>query len=248
MFQKKMMLFVLGLTCMISWSQNELNRVDAKGLKEGLWRGTYEVSKRPRYEGVFSHGKETGVFKYFDDTKKGDVIATRDFSANDGSAYVIFYDQSKNKVSEGKVVNKLFEGPWVYYHHASSTIMSKETYVKGKLEGTRVVFYPDGKIAEEQNYKAGLKDGLYKKYAENGIVLEESNFKGDVYHGDAIFRDGIGNIASKGTFLNGKKAGIWEFYEKGKLAKEVNMSDPKAISQSFTKSKVSPEQQQKPKK
>jgi hypothetical protein len=27
-------------------------------------------------------------------------------------AYTIFYDQSKNKVSEGKVINRGFEGEW----------------------------------------------------------------------------------------------------------------------------------------
>ena len=250
MFCKKILFGLLSMSCFFSVAQtnNNINKLDSKGLKDGLWKGVYEESKRPRYEGVFSHGKETGVFKYFDDTKKGDVIATRDFSANDGSAYVIFYDQSKNKVSEGKVVNKLFEGPWTYYHHASATVMSKETYVKGKLEGLRSVYYPNGKIAEEQSFKAGLKDGPYKKYTENGVLLEESNFKSDVYNGEAVFKDGLGNMASKGNFINGKKAGVWQFYEKGKLTKEVNMSDPKAISKSFTKSKLTPEQQQKPKK
>ena len=38
------------------------------------------------------------------------------------------------------------------------------------------------------------------------------------------FKDGNGVIVSKGQFVNGKKAGIWQFYEKGKLIKEVNMS------------------------
>jgi antitoxin component YwqK of YwqJK toxin-antitoxin module len=39
-----------------------------------------------------------------------------------------FYDQNKNKVSEGKVVNKLFEGQWKYYHQASKNIMTTENY------------------------------------------------------------------------------------------------------------------------
>ncbi|MNK99008.1 hypothetical protein D3C87_1193890 [compost metagenome] len=102
MISKKIIFGLLFLTALVSNAQTDINKVDAAGKKDGLWKGTYAESKRPRYEGTFDHGKETGVFKFFDDTKKGDIVATRDFSANDGSSYTIFYDQNKNKVSEGK--------------------------------------------------------------------------------------------------------------------------------------------------
>lgn len=206
------------------------NQLDSNGKKDGLWKGFYEESKRPKYEGTFSHGKETGTFKFFDDTKLGSVIATREFSPIDGSAYTIFYDQSKNKVSEGKVVNKVFEGEWKYYHHASKVVMTIENYKNGKLNGLRSVFYPNGKIAEEIQYKNDLKEGVYKKYSENGVVLEEALYKNDEYNGLTIFRDGEGTIVSQGKFLNDKKVGVWQFFEKGKLVKETNMSNLKAAN------------------
>jgi antitoxin component YwqK of YwqJK toxin-antitoxin module len=215
-------------------SQTDFNKLDAKGKKQGVWKGFYEESKRPRYEGTFEHGKEIGIFNFFDDTKAKSIIATREFNAKDNSAYTIFYDQNKNKVSEGKVINKVFEGQWKYYHLASKNIMTTEHYSKGKLEGLRTVFYSNGKIAEEIIYKNNFKNGFYKKYTENGIVLEESIFKNDQYSGLAIFRDSNGNTVSKGQFVNGKKAGIWQFFEKGKLIKEMNMSFP----ENTTKSKL----------
>lgn len=211
-------------------AQTGLNQLDEKGKKHGLWKGVYEESKRPRYEGTFSHGKEVGVFKFFDDTKAGTVIATREFNSADNSAYTIFYDQDKNKVSEGKVVNKVFEGQWKYYHHASKNVMTIENYKNGKLEGMRTVFFTNGKIAEEATYKNNLKEGIYKKYAENGIILEETIYKNNVYEGLAVFKDGDGNVVSKGRFVKGKKSGIWQFFEKGKLVKEVNMSVPENTS------------------
>jgi antitoxin component YwqK of YwqJK toxin-antitoxin module len=207
-------------------AQTGTNAVDATGKKDGLWKGIYQESKRPRYEGTFNHGKEKGLFKFFDDTKSGSVIATREFSAQDNSAYTIFYDQANNKVSEGMIVNKLFEEQWKYYHKASNVVMTIENYKNGKLEGLRSVFYPSGKIAEESYYKKNLKEGAKKIYAENGIVLEESIYKNNKYNGTAIFRDALGNIASSGVFLNNKKVGIWTFYEKGKQVKQVNMSFP----------------------
>ena len=90
---KYMTIFILAST--LSFSQ-EYNKLDTQGKKDGLWNGVYEESKRPRYEGTFEHGKEVGLFKFFDDTKAGTVIATREFNKNDNSCYTIFYNQKSN--------------------------------------------------------------------------------------------------------------------------------------------------------
>jgi antitoxin component YwqK of YwqJK toxin-antitoxin module len=237
MIYKRIIIGLLFLNAFLVSAQDS-NKLDANGKKDGVWKGVYEVSKRPRYEGTFNHGKETGIFKYFDDTKKGDVLATRDFSANDGSAYNIFYDQSKNVVSEGKVIGKNYEGEWKYYHKASKIIMAVENYKNGKLEGPRTVYYPNSKVAEEMTYKNGKKEGVYKKFGQNGIILEQTTYANDQYNGDAVFYDSDGVVASKGKFLNGKKAGMWQFFLKGKLTKEVNMSDPKSSYKADSKPKM----------
>lgn len=218
--------FILLLVAQNIFSQ-ETNKLDAKGLKDGLWKGIYETTKRPRYEGTFSHGKETGTFKFFDDTQAGTVIATRAFNPKDNSCYTIFYNQKSNKVSEGKVVNKIYEGEWKYYHEDLPSIMAREFYKNGKLNGKRTVYFKNNTIAEEVNYSNGLREGTYKNYTEKGVLLEESNYIKDEFHGAAIFRDPENNIVAEGKFKNGKKAGIWKFYEMGKLVSEENMSKQK---------------------
>lgn len=221
-------LFLLNFTLV---AQTNYNKLDDKGNKHGFWKGTYTDTKNLKYEGTFDHGKEVGIFTFFDNKKAKVVLATREFDPKDNSAYTIFYDQLKNKVSEGKVINKMYEGQWKYYHKASKSIMATENYSKGKLEGLRSVFYSNGKIAEEIIYKNDLKNGVYKRYTEAGIIIEESNYKNDQYDGLATFRDADdGNIVSKGKFVNGKKAGIWQFFEKGKLVKEMNMTYPQTAS------------------
>lgn len=218
------MKYILGsLLLSLSVFAQDSNKLDENGKKQGLWKGVYEQSKRPRYEGVFEHGKEVGLFKFFDDTKAGTVIATREFNPKDNSCYTIFYNQNKNKVSEGKLVNKQFEGEWKYYHENLPIVMTSENYVKGKLNGVRKVFYKSGEIAEETTYKDGLKNGIYKSYAENGFVLEESNFKNNVYDGPATYRSAANQITSQGHYKDGKKVGMWKVLEKGKL-KDVNMN------------------------
>lgn len=217
--QFQIALLLIFLPCLSSTAQTDINQLDQNGKKHGPWKGLYEESKRVRYEGTFEHGKETGTFKYYDDTKAASVLAERTFNPKDNSAYTVFFDQKKNKISEGKIVNKLREGEWTYYHENSKIPMTKERYKADKLNGLRQVYFPNGKIAEEINYIDGIREGDYRKYTPTGIVLEETFYKKGEIHGNAIFRGSDGKLASEGKFVNGLKKGIWKFYEDGKLVR-----------------------------
>ena len=216
----RLSLLMVILACGGLMAQTETNQLDQNGKKHGYWKGLYEDSKRVRYEGIFEHGNEVGTFKYYDDTKSAAVLAERTFNTKDNSAYTIFYNQKKNKISEGKIINKLREGDWIYYHENSTVPMTKERYKADKLQGLRQVYFPNGKIAEEQNYNNGIREGDYKKYTPTGIVLEESTYKKGEMHGNAVFRGSDGKMASEGKFVNGLKKGIWKFYEDGKLVRQ----------------------------
>ena len=220
---------ILLLICFNStlFSQSEFNKLDGNGYKNGIWKGVYEESKRPRYEGTFDHGKEIGLFTYFEDSKVGTVMATREFNSKDNSAFTIFFDQNKNKVSEGKVINKLHEGVWTYYHKASATVMTLENYKNGKLEGIKTINFPSGKVAELANYKNGIREGAYKKIAENGVILEESVYLNGELNGASTFKGPDGLVVAKGLFKQGKKVGIWLFYENGKLVSKDNFDTPR---------------------
>lgn len=202
-----------------------INKKDAKGERHGLWKGTYEDTKLPRYEGTFNHGKETGLFKFYDNTKGSGVVATRDFK-EDGSCLTTFFDAKGQKTAEGKEVNKQRQGEWKFYQE-NNQLLSIENYDRGKIIGVRKVFFPGSIIAEETEYVNGVKEGAYKKYADNGVVLEEAAFKAGEYHGTATYRNGKNEVIAKGQYKNGKKAGIWQYFEKGKLVKEVDMSAKK---------------------
>jgi antitoxin component YwqK of YwqJK toxin-antitoxin module len=220
-------ILILFLCCQVVFSQADSNQVDDKGRKHGVWKGVYEESGRPRYEGTFEHGVEIGVFRFFDDTKAKSIIATREFNPKENSCYTMFYDQKKNIVSEGKEIKRLREGQWKYYHKETKVIMTLENYKKGKLEGIRTVYYPNGKIVDEVLFKNGLKEGVYKKYSENGIVLENSFFKNGEYDGEAIYKDPNDLVVAKGKFKDGKKIGKWQFFINGKLSSEEDMDKPK---------------------
>lgn len=235
MLSKFYFILIFLVNISIGFSQEKINQFDTNGNRDGLWKGTYEKSKRIRYQGVFKNGKELGIFKYFDDTKAGTMIAIRDFSKGDGSCYSIFYDQKNFIVSEGTLVNKLPEKLWKYYHRESSDIMSLENYKKGKLEGLKKVFYKNNVLAEESNYKDGVLDGDYVKYAENGKLIEKSSYKDGDLHGNAIFYDGQGNLILKGQYKKGLRSGIWETYENGKVVSKENASKPNSKTFKYIK-------------
>lgn len=195
----------------------QVNQFDKDGKRHGLWRGTFEPSGRVRYEGNFEHGKEAGVFTYYDDTKAHPVIATRDFSKGPDAVWAVFFDQQKNIVSQGTLKNRQPDGRWVYFHKASKDTMTVEHYKDGKLDGERKVYYRNKALAETSNYKAGKLHGPYLKYSEKGAVLEEVNYVEGVLQGAAVYRDGAGQIASKGNYRDGQKHGTWEIYRGGKL-------------------------------
>lgn len=200
-YYKFYFLLILMVSSHFIIGQTNYNKGDDKEKKYGLWKGFYEDSKRIKYEGVFEHRKEVEIFTFYDDTKAKPIVATRVFDSTDNSAYTIFYDQLKNRVSEGRVINKLFDGQWKYYHQVSKVVMTLENYKNGKFVGLRSVYYPSGKIAEETNYRNNLKGGRYKSFSKNGIVLEESIYKNNEYNGAALFRDPSGNVVSKGDFF-----------------------------------------------
>lgn len=217
------LLFFVSLSGILL-SQNKVNQFDEQGKRHGVWRGTHKESNRVRYEGEFNHGKEIGVFKYFDDTKACSIIATRDFSKGDGSCYAVFYDQKGNKVSEGKLIDKSPDGIWKYYHFESTQLMTIENYKFGKLHGAKKIFYKDGQLAEETNYSNGIKEGIAKTFSEKGDLIDEHMYLNGRFEGKATYYDGNGNKIYEGYYKDGNKIDKWKFFEKGNEIKEVKAS------------------------
>jgi len=162
---KNLIYLILFNSCFI-FAQDTINQLDSKGLKNGYWRGFYEETKNLRFEGQFKNGNEVGTFKFYDNTKKKNLISTRKFETNN-VAYTIIYN-GNFKVSEGKTINKKREGKYLTYHYTQTEVMTEEFYKNDLLHGLRKVFYKSGEIAEECMYENGKRHGLYKKYAENG--------------------------------------------------------------------------------
>ncbi len=126
---------------------------------------------------------------------------------------------------------KLYIGAWKYYQKNSNNLLTLEYYdASGNLDGERIVYYPNGEIAEKQFYKAGKLDGVSVVFSDNKVLLSEVVYANDELHGYSKYFSPKGELVAEGLYKNGKKEGIWKYYENGQPTEERNFSNmPKYI-------------------
>ena len=223
----KPFVIILIFLATISTFSQEINQLDAKGERNGIWKKNFDGTDQPRYEGEFKHGKEIGTFKFYKLVEKKSVLsATKEFNANDNIASVKFYSSTGKLISEGKMNGQLFIGKWTYYHNKTNAVMSMENYNEnGNLNGEKLVYYENGQIAEKSNYVNGKQEGLSIWYSEIGVVLKEFQYENDELHGLSKYYDNKGQLIAEGSYRRGQKHGIWKYYTEGKLTEEKNFSN-----------------------
>ncbi|TNJ43074.1 toxin-antitoxin system YwqK family antitoxin [Tamlana fucoidanivorans] len=227
---KHLVILVLLFTSTL-FSQN-INQFDAQGKRHGIWKKYFDDTNILRYEGQFHHGKEIGVFKFYKLYKgKGILSATKTFNANDNIVEVKFMASNGKVISEGLMNGKMYIGEWKYYQKTSDKLLTLEAYNdEGKLIGERLVYYPNGNIAEKQNYANGQLQGESIIYSEKEVVLKKLQYDGGELHGPAAFYNPKGELITEGAYKRDKKNGIWKYYENGKLVDEKDFTyHPKYI-------------------
>lgn len=209
------LIFLFPVLC-----KSQENQFDDQGRRNGYWKVNFEGTNKPKFEGNFEHGKETGSFKFY---KKGfydHPTAIMNFEQKNDSVHVTYYTQQGKSISEGMMLDKKREGKWLYFHQESDSIMMTEIYKNDKLNGLQETFYKNGEPAERTYYSNGLKDGSSCIYAGNGQVTKELNYKNGQLHGKAVYYNANGTKIREGFYTDGKKSGHWKFFSDGKLESE----------------------------
>jgi len=203
------------------------NRIDSKGNKQGFWK---KFDKDILvFEGNFKDNVPVGEFKYYH--PNGKLKSITFFIQGVHQVKTTIFHPNENKASEGQYVDQLKDGEWKYWDE-------------------------DGTLIRIENYKVGKKDGVWKTYsASTGILLEELNYLNDQLYGIAntFYIDGVpctvenyinnqrngnaesyfidGKLSIKGTFYQGLKIGVWEYYDQnGKIRKIVDYKNSQEIS------------------
>lgn len=205
----------------------EINQFDANGKHHGIWKKNFDGTNILRYEGAFLHGKEIGTFKFYKNIKKKAVLtATKEFNETDNKAYVKFFASTGKVISEGHMDGKKYIGEWKYYQKTNNKLLTLEHYNDfGNLNGERMVYYPNGQIAEKKTYKNGKLDGISVVYSDTNVLLSELIYVNGELHGYAKYYSPKAELVAEGLYKNDKKVGVWKYYEDGKLTEEKNFSD-----------------------
>jgi len=227
---KQNIIFIIFLTFgMSAFTQSDINQFDEDGKRHGVWKKNFENTRSLRYVGQFEHGKEVGLFKYYQKIgRTSKLAATKEFNENDNSAYVKFVSLSGKTISEGKMKGKDYVGKWTYYHKNSEKIMTIENYSDhGQLHGVKTVFYSNQQISEEVNYQNGKKEGKETHYAPTGVAVKVYNYVEDQLHGEAKHYDERGKLTIEGQYKKNKKTGIWKYYKNGEYMDQKDFTyDP----------------------
>ncbi|MDB2463373.1 hypothetical protein N9W69_00975 [Flavobacteriaceae bacterium] len=219
-----MALLVLGGSAQ---AQEQVNQFDENGARHGLWKKYYEGTNQLRYTGTFNHGIEVGVFKYYCQSCRDQVVVIRDFDSIPGACAVTFYTDRGQLVAQGRMQDQKRIGPWVTYHKGGKTIMTKEHYIDDILDGVKNTYYPNGLLAESCTYQKGMLQGTCSYYGPGGQLIKTFTFENDQLHGPAEFYDLSGNLERTGIYSRDKKSGVWKTYVNGVLTQEEDFNDQK---------------------
>lgn len=216
----------IGIICFF-WSVafSQANQVDAKGLKQGVWRKNYPGTRIPIYEGTFKDDKPVGVFRYY--YESGAIKAVIDNKPNNNLAIVKMYFENQSLMSEGFYRNQKKDSIWVNYNEAGE-LLSTEMYANDMLNGKKIVYYlkdqlefgtlnvlsicyyennlrngnykeyhPSGKLKINGDYLKGQRVGEWQEYYNSGQIMSKQRYKSDKLHGWSYFYDKNGSQLSK---------------------------------------------------
>jgi antitoxin component YwqK of YwqJK toxin-antitoxin module len=211
----------------------QVNQVDSKGLKQGMWYKDFPGTKIHMYEGVFKDDKPVGVFKYR--YESGSIKAIVDNKPNSKLSMVKMYFENEALMSEGCYWDQKKDSIWINYNERGE-LVSAESYVDDKLNGKKIIYYlndqleagkmnmlsvtnyvndlkdgaykefhPTGKVKMTGNYAGGERIGEWVEYYNTGQVMTRVRYNRDVLHGWAYYYDKNGTQLSKTMWRDGFK-------------------------------------------
>jgi antitoxin component YwqK of YwqJK toxin-antitoxin module len=118
------------------------------------------------------------------------------------------------------------------YYLKTKTIMEREIYKNGKLNGIYKSWYEthsdtivgdNSQLYERCNYKNGKLDGLYENWFQNGQLLEQGYYKNGKLDGSCEVWHNNGRLYIRKNYKDNELHGLYEqWYQDGKLAENDN--------------------------
>ena len=223
----RLLLFFAFLFSTSLFAQTDtLNRIDAKGKKQGYWK---KCDKEILiYEGRFMNDVPVGEFKYYHANGKLKSISL--FLNGTHKVQTTLYDENGKKSAEGLFVDQQKDGLWSYYSSNSYKI-KEESYKNGVKEGSWKTYSAQtGILLEEETYSGGVLNGMKRIFYTDGdlntsiqYINGKMNGVVEAYHPDNI-------LLLRGMYHNDRQIGTWDYYDvDGKMRKSVEYEKSKPV-------------------
>lgn len=183
-----------------------INRKDAKGLKQGVWKLFYPT------------GTINRLVDYSDDRIHGYL---KEYSSNGSLINTTKYNHGVLETDVPELVKLDLETK--YYQGGAK--FSTGTFKEGVAEGAHRKYAVDGRITETKIYSngvvvsegildsAGRFQGLWKEYFSNGIIKSKGKYSNSTKIGEWVYYFQDGKIEQKGSYdRKGNTQGVWRWY------------------------------------
>jgi len=204
-----LLFFFFGISHCL-FSQDTVNRTDAAGRKNGIWRKV-DKDGHKIYDGQFTNGVPSGVFRYY--YSDGNLKAISVLSEDGKIARTQSFARSGRKIAGGNYRDEKKDSTWSYYSDYDGVLLSEESYAGGVKEGVSRTFFPNGSVAELITYKNGKKEGEWIQYYDDGMLKFRGAYINDEKDGPFIGYFPGGKVNLSGAYKAGHKDGTWTFYE-----------------------------------
>lgn len=205
------MSFLLFLSSNDINAQNDYNKTDNLGRRQGKWVD-YHENGQVRYKGQFKNNEPIGDFLYY--SENGNLIAKNTYLKKSQESVSEMYSENGQVIAKGNYLNKKKNGEWKYFSEKDGSLVLVEYYDNGFLNGESVVYFSGTQnVIEKTSYVNGVKHGPYKKYYDDGLPMVDANYKNDKLDGVFILYYHTGAPKEEGSFKDGIKIGQWKTYD-----------------------------------
>ena len=211
------------------WETNRYDMTFSNGEANGPSK-FFTEDGRIRAQGNWKNNKQDGLWhNYFSINDDGEWEPDRfdeTYSNGEKNGPATYFTEDSSIWREGNWENGKKNGLWHYYFSINDDgkwvpDRADITYSNGEKNGPATYFtefYDNRRDRVEGQWKNDKKDGQWHRYLFNPHVGEWSVFcyetwSRDEKNGPAKYYDGEGKVWSEGNWKNGKRDGLWHFYD-----------------------------------